>query len=152
MDASPEYIKQCEKAEEIQELWKPKDGDFYTSSDHSLIEISHRCPCADEDDMGTTEAAVGCGDIWLPRQDQLQEMYARYVADELDLKDISHSTTMMVFIDFCEWINSRYEEAPYVCNPTNVFHSGEQLWLAFLYAGKYNRIWNGEDWVEKEKH
>jgi len=32
MDTSPEYVKMCEKAEEIQKLWKPIEGDlFYTA-------------------------------------------------------------------------------------------------------------------------
>lgn len=29
--------------------------------------------------------------------------------------------------------------------------NGEELWLVFVMYEKYNKIWNGEDWVPKVK-
>ena len=27
----------------------------------------------------------------------------------------------------------------------------EQLWLAFIMKEKYNKVWNGEDWIKEVK-
>jgi len=31
---------------------------------------------------------------------------------------------------------------------TNDFTSMEQLWLAFVMNEKYNKVWNGKDWMK----
>ena len=67
--------------------------------------------------------------IWLPRQDQLQEMVTVSQPQEL-LSLIYH------------WMGSE-EFSNYVFT----FDSMEQLWLAFVMK-KYNKTWNGEDWID----
>jgi hypothetical protein len=34
---------------------------------------------------------------------------------------------------------------------TKKYHSFVELWLAFVMKEKYNKIWNGKDWVKNEK-
>ena len=140
MDTSETYIKMCEKAKEVQASRVIANGDFEVRFKHKRGQVevhhhreitAHYCP---EDH------------IWLPRQDQLQEIYGRCAADEMGLRDISHSIIMASFLAFSVWLNERYEEAPYVCNPTNAFDSGEQLWLAFVMKEKYGKVWDGENW------
>ncbi len=63
--------------------------------------------------------------IWLPRQDQLQEMY-----------DNGQGFTHQNLEHFFRWYKSGIGQ----------FSSMEQLWLVFVMSEKYNKIWNGKDW------
>lgn len=90
-------------------------------------------------------------DDWvvLLQQDQLQEMFARYEIQELGLAEWDRTQIMHAFICLSAWLNEQYYDEEFVCLPTNVFGSGEQLWLAFTMQEKYSKTWNGEGWVEK---
>ncbi len=116
MDTSESYIKMCEKAGEIQQL-KPdgSQGEFVHCDGEAYQEM---------DDRPLTPY------IWLPRQDQLQEMVGGYhtIGGKQD-----------------EWTrNMRKEDFPY----WQSFESYEQLWLAFVMHEK-GKVWSTEkeDWV-----
>jgi len=154
MDTSEQYIKMCEKATEIQEQ-KPldydgnlRDGEYF-SGDY----ITH---C---DDMTITEfvgKASYCEDCWynqkptddytwLPRQDQLQAMVVNpHVIGRLyDFADFVHKEPYMPngIIGKFKMFKEPNDEA------CHFFNSMEQLWLAFVMKEKYNKEWNGEEWV-----
>ena len=151
MDTSVEFIKMCEKAVEVQELWKPDDGDF----------IAHWMPVPVENDS-TKLLEKGCIHydvvmnkwncnwiearitgafydlnlthpdkfyIWLPRQDQLQGMVVE-----------RWSSVFGMISAFYGWIKSP-------CIDSVGFHASmEQLWLAFIVSEKYNKTWTGTEW------
>lgn len=152
MDTSEEYIKMCEKATEIQKQWVPQMGDFFQGrwadntthihcvnygykldGDGFFVAMTGREP--DMNYEYYTYPQYNC--VWLPRQDQLQE-----------IMNIEYD--MLV-----------YEFVEYLCGDTGghggnrfadehvygKFNSYEQLWLAFVMEEKYNKVWNGEDWV-----
>lgn len=99
-------------------------------------------------EMGFIEGIDGL--IWLPKQDQLQEIVGDFIANELEYDECD---IKMAFISFKRWLDMQYYDEPYTCVPTNVFDSGEQLWLAFTMQEIYNKIWNGEEWIdEKQKN
>ena len=115
----------CEKAQEIQEKWKPKKGDFYTVVVHGkATDITDvyvdGFPSLPQRFIPLSELYV-----WLPRQDQLHETVG------LDAIDGS--------IKVGEWGNCQ------VCD----FNSYEQLWLGFVMKKKYNKTWNGKGWGKK---
>ncbi len=123
MDTSKEYIKMCEKAEEIQALSPRKryaidlyafDGGIHTYDLYRPEEYH-------------------CAAIWLPRQDQLQEM----VESNVEIYTI-------VYLDKEWYLGDGYGGIERPSYP-----SAEQLWLAFVMEEKYNKIWNGEDWEVK---
>ena len=145
MDTSPEYIKQCEQAEEIQYQFNPDDHnclwDFALKWDwdrnnekyDGYIGYGGR----KQQQFSTYDGYLWhC--IWLPRQDQLQEMI---------------ETTSL-------WnINHRYSRWLYDVNDDGVcdFHirhihenlkSMEQLWFAFVMAERYQKIWDGTEWIK----
>ena len=137
MDTSETYIKMCERAEEIQDEWVPKMGDWVCSATHCLrnkksrrnvrvvqyIEIKRHLPIIhSRESMGTMDAKYRVDVIWLPRQDQLQEMVNRPSLSWM-LRDAS---------------NFEHDVE---------FDSMEQLWLAFVMKEKYNKIWNGSEWT-----
>jgi len=131
MDTSEQNIKMCEKAVEIQAL-KPTKFDwlgncyFGTTHFHSENEPSL---------FGTVGFKLANVDaVWLPRQDQLQEMVVK-LGGTLE-------SLLTDFIDFCQLMSDdgTYVTYVYCCA------SMEQLWLAFVMKEKYNKVWNGEDW------
>jgi len=120
MNNTSEYIEMCRRAAEIQDIWEPNSGDFTYLADIQSVNIF----------------AYGqkreCSEIWLPRQDQLQEMV--YNEDRPRAWDL--------FCDFDEFIitHSR-ENGDYTL-------SAEQLWLAFVMHENFNKKWNGERWIK----
>ena len=131
MDNSETYIKMSEKAEEIQTsktVWER--GDWYYSEGYGIEVIP----------VNSVEYAQRPNFIWLPRQDQLQEMLPEY----------SHFGLLGAFYDFvfCPPDEDRImgDEAKYVEEYPKQFTSMEQLWLAFVMKEKFNKVWDGETW------
>ncbi len=124
MDNTELYIKMCGKAMELQKTPAElilKDGDVLTYECLGKREIfvysSHAFWLMDVmGDKGTY--------IWLPRQDELQEMVK---------KDTETHKALI----------TRLLNAGYL---TSVDWSMEQLWLAFVMKTLYSKVWNGEDW------
>jgi len=128
MDTSETYIKMCEKAEEIQKEHILHDDDFSaiwypTGSNGTTIMGEYK-----------VSQALSIG-IWLPRQDQLQEMVEINPAYKANLK----RKAAILALEFAEYV----QELPH---NEIVDKSTEQLWLAFVMKDN-NKVWNGEDWV-----
>ena len=139
MDTTPENIKMLRKAWEIQKL-RPQimvnsTRHYYKGEYQYEIDVD-----------GTIRFCYGSDYIWLPRQDNLQDIYADYVADQLGVVK-GRTELMQAFLDFTEWLRTQYYEENFVCLPTNVFSSGEQLWLAFVMKEKYGKTWCEGEWV-----
>ena len=159
MDTSETYIKMCEKAEEIQELKIRNQRGSY-SMDRGIYDSWDECYYAIPLEV---HPSLGGGirydiylyqafhhihlpqnliyydsymdeAIWLPRQDQLQEMviYGTLNKDGL-------GSLLSRFWVFC---SCKYMEEPTFW----VFTSMEQLWLVFVMKEKYNKVWDGEEW------
>lgn len=86
------------------------DTDYYPS------EISMK--------YGTYKIKTISNPIWLPRQDQLQEML---ISHDKNIKIISR--------DFHYWC--RYE----------TLNTIEQAWLEYVMMVKYNKVWDESEWV-----
>ena len=71
--------------------------------------------------------------IWLPGQDQLQEMLDFYPDNPLP----PHKLAKALW-DYCASTGT----------PTP-FDSMEQLWLAFVMKEKYGKTWDGDKWVKE---
>jgi len=158
------YIKMCEKAEEIQGLWQEIDvarlPSFCYDKEIDRVCIFLWSPDTLVEKVGVPESNSllvsiewdkplhhwtpevlwkGGNTIWLPRQDQLQEMLINYLdipIDELHL----FIYDFYLFID-CDCIKRvgdyRLRE----------FKSMEQLWLAFCMQELYGKVWSGDKWL-----
>ncbi len=120
MDTSKKYIKMCEEAGEIQELKKVRDvaHDFYTDVD---------------------QCTTIWRTVWLPRQDQLQEMVLEYedvVEKVQSLKDFIFITHKKIGQNSV-WMTDSYIIA---------LKSMEQLWLCFVMKEKFNKQWKDGTW------
>jgi hypothetical protein len=117
MDVSEEYIKMCEKATEIQEQWKPKAGDYASNPQEDWGIVVYPAEVKKE------------SETWLPRQDQLQDMFTDRVAPHFEMRIL------------CVWI----EELGIAYY--GQFKTHEQYWLVYVMYVLHNKVWNGEDWV-----
>jgi hypothetical protein len=121
MDCSPEYILMCEKAVEVQELWKPESRDFLVKRE-KFLNYPQDTPFPN----GTKMGEIG---VWLPRQDQLQGM--------VKMPEWKLITEVQNFNGFV------YNK------PWNHCATWEQLWLALVMSELYSKVWSGTDWVKK---
>ena len=74
--------------------------------------------------------------IWLPRQDQLQEMVDK------------NEDPIVLSCRFTKWVTGLtclYSESWGERDPHN--WSMEQLWLAFVMFEKYGKVWSGTEWI-----
>ena len=124
MDTSKKYIKMCEKAKEIQKNWSGKVGDLAWRG-KLFLPIKNACGYITDVNFKKDK------EIWLPRQDQLQEMI--YTHPER-------------FFRFYEFLQKHYFYNAKSFNSIKDY-SMEQLWLAFVMKEKYNKIWNGKEWI-----
>jgi hypothetical protein len=127
MDKSPHYIKMCESIKEIQEQWQPEFGDFYVSMS---LGITSPCQTSSSDLEKQLSYLKTIKAVWLPRQEQLQEMVIENYATPWDLA-IAFSNVLM-------GENASYFEK---------FDSMEKLWLAFIMLEKYKKKWKEGEWV-----
>jgi len=139
MDTTPVYTKMCMKAEEIQLAWKPIPGDFceksYSQGVDTVASVSKDVLFFPEDvgfDYIVGEEREEC--IWLPRQDQLQEMVGGN-------HWVKHYHFQTFINDILGW-----EIMKFNLNLDN-YTSLEQAWLAYVMWGTFKKLWNGEDWV-----
>ena len=141
MDTSEQYIDMCEKAVEIQKHeWRELDVYWCDAMGggfgyYRTPMYARTCDPFWHEIYGYHNGYRENRIVWLPRQDQLQEMVSVPIGtfnDNFwtileDLRDWGHN-----YAEFQQWI------------PLSM----EQLWLAFVMNEKYNKVWNGEDWVK----
>ena len=130
MDTSETYIKMCD-CPEIQDYWWERgvqEGDFLWDRTQD--------PKAFYFNFGKLELAKEPVDrskcaLWLPRQDQLQEMFT----EDNDMVGLWGGIVQLLY----EYILSLPDKGLTI-------PSMEQLWLAFVTKEKHNKVWNGEEW------
>ncbi len=132
MDVRSKFIKMCERAKEIQTIAEATNfdshGNYFADSKTRLPTTFLCCDC------GTFEGRKeNKRFIWLPRQDQLQQM----VAGEL------YEAGIGLVEGFNLWYYAAREDLYKVVGGDI---SMEQLWLVFVMKEKYGKTWNGEDW------
>ena len=133
MDTSIEYIEMCRKAEEIQKEWVFEDGDYlykdrvYCWSGYSATDY----PGYPQDG------------VFLPRQDQLQEMFIlKEMSKQFDATDDNFSKEMQILVrsvNFNHFVEKNFEK----------FNSFEKYWLAFVMKIKYGKLWVNGCWMIK---
>lgn len=146
MDTSKEYILMCDKALEIQlKILKYQNDD-------GIVYCSHCDKTYDfgfdnfmwQEEFGNGEKCQqftssyytsdfpiyhGKKAIWLPRQDQLQDMIKNSYSNLIE--------PLIALLSFFEFF--KY--------PTTL-SSFEQLWLAYIMYENYGKIFNGSDWIK----
>ena len=138
MDTSETYIKMCD-CEEIQKLVpnpsneKEHDlGSFFWNETDGLLDM-----LVEDNDTGWwmigSYSNEHCRFIWLPRQDQLQEM----VDPHSSLAAFGELLGGIFTLPVGQWVRKSYYQR---------FASMEQLWLAFVMKELHGKVWTGEKW------
>ena len=148
MDTCTLNITMCEKAEELQELWKPQVGDWFYKRDGIGFGLWLICKieegvllCSGERmsqppfNRQFVEFRVPEEYIWLPHQDQLQALF--------------EEPSINLLNRFHDWCNGEYSVFPHA--PPAHFTSMEQLWLGFVMEKLYQKVWDGGDWLKEER-
>ena len=132
MDTSETYIKMCEKAEEIQSL-RVTPVVFKLDSPNITImgdDVFHIV-------WGTINNLQIHGRVWLPRQDQLQEILGVKLP----------ANALFAISEWCKKMNYlEHQKIGETIASSCPFFSMEKLWLAFCMSEKYNKTWDGEEW------
>lgn len=136
MGTSKEYILMCKKAKGIQEIWIPTVGDLYYHKTYCKNVLLY---------WDKIDRFNKFRKIWLPRQDQLQGMIP--LSKLSSTNEITSVRLLNIFTDYCnKWETAfmfRYPKTKAIYSP-----SMEQLWLAFVMKEKYNKTWDGKEWVK----
>ena len=130
MDCGTEYIKMCD-CEEIQKQRVKSNGDFEVRFKNGVgtVEVYHH--------REITAHYKPENHLWLPRQDQLQEM----------VKGNKHSH--LLAHEFALWCHGGEEFGRIIlAEDPHCDWSMEQLWLAFVMKKKYNKVWKDDKWIE----
>ena len=163
MDTSKEYIKMCERAEEIQNLWNPTIGDFivvdyrettgfdreieetiWGDDDETWIRICNLTQKSIKDFIHISDETgththtlsdlVRKQNIWLSRQDQLQEILGGDIF--ANCWNIAYYVSPFINTELTDYYRS--------------FKTMEQLWLAFVMHECFKKTWLNGDWVKDE--
>jgi hypothetical protein len=152
MDATNRYVMMCQKAEEIQNLWVPKQCDFIINHEDLEEGVSFCSPAESfvrvvnmyYEEQDSKEYLQECDDLkeqalWLPRQDQLQK--------------ITETDNTIIYSIMSKVIGSQYYD--YTKNASvaasELFYSMEQLWLGYVMREKFKKAWNEQDWISVGK-
>ena len=157
----PLYIKMCKEAKEIQKEWKPEFGDFISIGGRiesiCILGYKHKAQYSDrkKDYSWFRVSCRGVGIswpyftyppqtdhdeefleyiVWLPRQDQLQEIWRQ--------EYLKNPTESGWFGEFTKWLDSKYDDEGR--NPDELFDTMEQLWLVFIMCLRFKKKWNPE--------
>ena len=136
MDVTSEYVKQCEKAVEIQN--KSPRKDFMD------LEFSSGVYFSPDGNRWFRKINGSRVHIWLPRQDDLQGMVKKPLGNLIKIFSAWAEIYAESFTNNSK-INGNTIELD--VSFTVGFPSMEQLWLAFVMKEKYGKVWNGEEWV-----
>lgn len=135
MDDRDTFIEMCEKAEQVQAVWKPKEGDCALYH-HDI------CPSLDDPAHGAYfEDVVGIMGI---------DIHMSVNRDELTWLPLPHQSLEMVDLggDPKWWprLNGlqRFAEKTWPKKVGHPYRTFDQLCLAFLMYRRFNRLWSGE--------
>jgi hypothetical protein len=132
MDTSEKYIRMCSLAKEIQRKWVFQSGDFVYDPAFEKVEVL-LCPGNSSTDY-----------VWLPRQDQLQEICIEFFMHNLRMPKFE------AFLRFLEWYSGRlrYTFEHGLKNGNDFIGSGEELLLNRAMIMMHWKNWDGKNWVK----
>ncbi len=156
MDISKQYIEMCDcpeiRGQRGRSKWRAWDyfqtkDDRWTDTPPEVFVVSGYCtdsgyygPEAGSEKYPNDEEMPDDA-IWLPRQDQLQEMVAPTLPIDGGVLRYANAARGFVYALY----QAVEKDAP---SYFEQFASMEQLWLAFVMKEKHGKVWNGK-WVDR---
>ena len=138
MKAKELYIRMCKRSPTIQKRWNPKAGDKYGIK---IIdgEIFYKGTSDCESRYGSSRDD---GDIWLPRQEDWQNMC------ENEGLSIAFAKNKFVLTDAWISINKRIEEDKIELE--TISDGYDLMWCAFYHYLEHNLVWDFtlHEWIK----
>ena len=141
MDLPEQYIEMCRKAKEIQQKEYLSLGDFVYWENFGNTEVVRHRYALEKDYLKSTTT------IWLPRQDQLQEMLeSLWRKPSIHLGSISHDTIAgNKTFSVISWLGRNIRDHCLAYEVKN--YSLEMIMLTMYMCEKFNKLWDGSDWI-----
>jgi len=152
MDSTETFAVMCEAAQEIQQNWQPQCGDWVASASHTLRRAGQNRnvrvveymdddrPIIHSRQFNKMMDAKHRGDlIWLPRQDQLQEM----------IGGDNYQTFWNLVVSLSS--EEPLDQSPYAIYDETAKTSLEQVWIRYVMSEKFHKFWNGITWEREAK-
>lgn len=125
MDLTESYIKMCAESEEIQKLHSKYKDDIRSYIQYPKEKVH----------LQTVGTDLKPGNIWLPRQDQLQELYNH--KKKLNIWNMMQE--LQIIAHYAQF--SKHTKATEL--------TFEKLWLMLIMKHNFNKIWNGIKWEQQ---
>jgi len=132
MDISETFIAMCD-CEEIQEWAQYGNYNFFVCALTKELRLSHLDDYNYMKSMNMLQKEREY--IWLPRQDQIQEMY------------FNNAYPCTIITKFYKWFDRTIEKL--IENCEGLDWSMEKLWLSYFMHEKHSKIWSEGKWVKK---
>lgn len=155
MDTSRKYIEMCSKAVEVQEIKKEEqyflNGDIVYYVNVDIVHVEGSIIGSRPDDkfeLSNTPAHDYelSRPVWLPKQDQLQEI----IKTSVTKKVMPDADNEVLAVDDLRILRVFYIYTAKFANiPVNTELTLEQMWLMFLMQVVYDKKWdeNCKDWL-----
>jgi hypothetical protein len=147
------YILMCKEAKEIQNKWKPKEGDFVTYWQEfanrivpSSFEFLRKNNCGIIVEKEGHPIINCINVVWLPRQEDLQKIY-------MENQDCNMEYMTLRLRD---WLHDKWLHYNSALN--DILPDEDQfyildwntLWLCFVMETVYGKVWDGKTWIGSE--
>ena len=142
------FVDVIKEAKELQELWKPRSADFVLGEFIGYIKlldrIGEQASLERFDSDGELSGKYAWYDkeemVWLPRQDQLQELMNVEGKSLNVIYDFNYEILYSYPDDIIE------HEDIHLKTYYLQFDTMEQLWLAYIMKSKFNKLWKDSKW------
>ena len=96
--------------------------------------IPIECPCN----------YISLSDVWIDSKGDF------YFGTEDEVFQLERQDQLQEMVEY-DWVVcvKRVYDFMFSLNPPEMPHSMEQLWLAFVMKEKYNKVWNGTEWIKE---
>jgi len=148
-----DFIKQCEKAGETQKAWKPKAGNYILLETNRQIYLISSIEQAQNKKIVIFYSNINNGNdswcyeeffkknfTWLPTQEQLQEMMG--IKNGVDFEGFIVDICIIPYGMEFNGLEDYYKKS----------NSVNELMLKYVMKEKYNKVWNGEDWIKEDSN
>lgn len=135
MDKSEIYIKMCDCPEIQKKKIEPRFPPILRSRLDKNISIFVNT-CAESGIQSDLKGSFWFkARKWIPRQDEIQEMVQKFMAEEKSWKGV--------------WALEQFFHNWFLDNAKiDIGTTMEQLWLAFYMHKEHGKIWDGEKWIK----
>lgn len=138
MDISEKYIRMCCLAKEIQHKWSYENGDYIYDTIDGDAGVWYWHNTKDFSDY-----------IWIPRQDQLQEICIEFFMRNMDMSE--NEAFIHLLGSYSSWIKEVHNIIWNTGGEYKEVDSFEELILVYTMNMLYGKKWDGENWVKALK-